>query len=696
MLNSISDLAVDAEGKLHIETQDKLDDLLSGNSSRCDTARRSVLDLSICDGVYSSVARIAEAWPSFPRLEALSIAVNGDSLESFPSVLSSSIAPALQHLSLALSSFKCEWECPELQGHFVALQSLHIDGFPLSYEAVLEAMLRPLQAGRLPRLSKLTLWNNGMGAAGCATLSLALRDQVCAKLTLLNLDGNGIGDEGCAALAKALREGACPALTHLSLERNCIGDEGCASLGEGVQSCFDLECLNLRCNDISALPDALGELQALSTLDISGNSVRTIQLPLANLIMRLTELDASDNPLEDPPEHVMKQGLAVLQNYMRELQRSGLEELRTARVMLVGGASQGKTTLCRALRLAGAADEAGAEATQSTHAIDICDWTVDEEAEQREGRVCFDAVSSREPLTIKLWDTAGKAAYLPTHQFFFSPLCVYVLVVRIEVDDGRMQDAIASSIDWLITICKAVPARAQIMVVGTFPHSQRGESQEGLVRNLERLGEALRAADRARVQEWNTDARGRMAAEACISRMYWVDCHSDSDSNVGRVRSAIVRLAENVVESKQKFPVTYRATLAAHEELCEEARTGIASFQAFRDIVVAKMQNAGAAVDIDEAIKGALMFASDVGILQYHPRINDRIVFLNPLFLVEALGVLIYDWDAYRSYVTGILGGGGGRKKEKGKTHTCTYQRTLCSHWIHTFFFFCLLLLLSG
>ena len=130
-----------------------------------------------------------------------------------------------------------------------------------------------------------------------------------------------------------------------------------------------------------------------------------------------------------------------------------------------------------------------------------------------------------------------------------------------------------------------------------------------------------------------------------------MDCHARADHNLKAVSDKLVELAEDMVTSNQKFPRTYRATLETHQMLYKMSKQGVMGIRPLCEKVAAIP---GFEDPSDEMIKQALTFANDVGILQYYPKLNDSIVFINPLFLVQALGVLIYDEVTYNNYLTGL------------------------------------------
>ena len=700
--SSPPDLAVDSQGKLEITgSQAQLAELLLQQQqqqqqqqleSEIEIGDASQVRQQVRNLLISYVDRIAEEWPALPRLQDLRIKVRSESLTSFPRVLRADALPSLQCLALhGKSAFFDQGsrpDCPILEGDFAQLKSITISCLALRCEAIVALLRCPLDTLHLsqsglgsagsaclaqalrergdcsPGLTRLHLRRNLMGSEGCHHLAQALQQSACPNLTHLDLYWNNMGNEGCAHLAQALQQRACPRLTHLYLKynkfdaegckclaqaleqracpdlvaldlcNNAIGAEGCTALARGLAGCPGIQELRLHDIKIVALPDGLGELRCLRLLDISYNGVRKVQPALYDWLLQLDQFHARGNPFESPPLEVCCQGLNALKDSLRQQRSLGLEELRTVRVMMVGDTMHGKTTLCRSL-LRGGAPGPKAESEERRHALDIHDWVINK---------------PKRPLTIKLWDFAGHDVYYAAHRTFFSRFCIYVLVARIEVDGDKMQGVIGTSIDWLMSICKAVPSGAQIMVVGTFPHDQRAQHEQILQDNLAQLEEGLIKADRERVRmrnerlrEGSEDHGEDAAREAEICGVFWADCHSD-ENNVECIAAELKQLAESVASEQQLFHPSLMTTLEAHRMMCASTSAGVTTFQAFRDRVDG--------VD-DYTISKALQFANDVGILQYYPHIDKNIVFIDPLFLVEAFGVLIYDKDAFCRYITG-------------------------------------------
>ena len=582
-------------------------------------------------------ARLAQALEQHacPHLTRLDLAWNKIDTEGctrLAQALEQHALPSLACLDLGWNKIGAEG-CDHLaqalgQGACPNLTQLHLEENKIGNEGCV-CLAQGLQQRACPTLTQLHLGGNQIGNEGCSDLASALQKCACPILTHLDLGGNEIGNEGCSRLAQGLQQHACPNLSLLNLVYNRIGNEGSARLALGLsEGCPKLETLGLSRNSIDVLPDALGQLHSLTSLHISSNGIRSIQPALYGLILRMGEFDATGCSLEDPPQEICDRGLNLLKRYLQEISSRGVQELRTARIMLLGDSMHGKTTFCRSLL--GGAPCPRVESEERTHALEIHDWII--------------AKPDAPPLTIKLWDFAGHQAYYATHRSFFSRLCIYVVVAKIEADSSKMQGVIDSSIERLMSICKAVPSGAQVVLVGTFPHDERDKDESRLHSNLDLLKRRLLEADEERVQVWNAHRNEEEAKSAEIYGGLWVDCHSDKH-NLGLIAAKLVELADKMVREKQRFPPSYAATLEAHKALCVNTSAGVSSLQAFKE----KVGWAGSF-----RVNQALQFAHDVGILQYYPSIDEDIVFTDPLFLAQAFGALIYDKDVLRHSITGV------------------------------------------
>ncbi|MDX8399687.1 MAG: COR domain-containing protein [Gallionellaceae bacterium] len=256
----------------------------------------------------------------------------------------------------------------------------------------------------LKNLTSLDLNHNGL-----SQLPDAIRD--LKNLTSLNLSGNGLSQLPDAILD--LRN-----LTSLDLSDNDL-----SQLPDAIHDLKNLTSLTLWGNKLSQLPDAIRDLRNLTWLDLSDNDLS--QLPDAIHDLRnLTSLDLSDNPIQTPPPFVIDGGILAIQEYFRQASaQGGTIPLYEARILIVGEAGAGKTTLMK--KLLDQDYQLPKKGENSTLGIQV----------ERNWRFPYCADSSLS-FQAHIWDFGGQEIQYMTHQFFLRDRSLYVLVC-----DERKQDA---------------------------------------------------------------------------------------------------------------------------------------------------------------------------------------------------------------------------------------------------------------
>ena len=109
--------------------------------------------------------------------------------------------------------------------------------------------------------------------------------------------------------------------------------------------------------------------------------------------------------------------ITKIRSYFEQLEREGVDYLYEAKLLVVGEAGAGKTTLTRKIQNPKAPLPAENE---STKGIDIAQWTF------RDGERNF---------RVNIWDFGGQEVYHATHQFFLTKRSLYMLVA-----DNRKED----------------------------------------------------------------------------------------------------------------------------------------------------------------------------------------------------------------------------------------------------------------
>jgi hypothetical protein len=198
--------------------------------------------------------------------------------------------------------------------------------------------------------------------------------------------------------------------------------------------CSQVQALDLSHQGLEALPHWLLQLPNLKRLTLTGN------------------------PLSTVPAALRGASATSLMDYLREIEATGKLPWVKCKVMVLGRECVGKTHILR--RLAGA----GYNRNESTNGVDISEF-------QLGGK------------ELTWFDFGGQEVFYPTHQFFLTPQCVYLIVFRLDASDSEERVE-----HWLRSVANFTrdPRRpAKVVVVGT--HSDAvgsAEEQEAVWRRL--------------------------------------------------------------------------------------------------------------------------------------------------------------------------------------------------------------------
>lgn len=274
----------------------------------------------------------------------------------------------------------------------------------------------------ITRLTSLTLLD--LGYNELATLPEAITQ--LPGLSVLNLSGNRL-----TTLPEAMTR-----LTGLTML--ALGGNQLTTLPEPVTRLTGLEQLYLWNNQLTVLPEAVAELTKLTALSLSNNHLTTLPRAVAEMA-NLNEafydalssgpgLHLYGNPLQVPPPEVAKRGLQAIREYFRQMEEAGKDYLYECKLLIVGEAGAGKTTLARKISdpLAEMPDE-----QDTTRGIDVREWHF--------------PLPDGHDFRVNIWDFGGQEIYHATHQFFLTKRSLYILVA-----DNRKQDI--DFFYWLNTI----------------------------------------------------------------------------------------------------------------------------------------------------------------------------------------------------------------------------------------------------
>jgi len=138
-----------------------------------------------------------------------------------------------------------------------------------------------------------------------------------------------------------------------------------------------------------------------------------------------------NNPLETPPPEIVKQGKDAIRNYFKQLEAQKADYLFEAKLLILGEAGAGKTSM--AWKLANP-DCALPKEEDTTRGIDVLPIKFPLHQEDfPQLPTSFDFTNRQ--FRINIWDFGGQEIYKATHRFFLNKRSLYALVA-----DNRKED----------------------------------------------------------------------------------------------------------------------------------------------------------------------------------------------------------------------------------------------------------------
>jgi internalin A len=193
-------------------------------------------------------------------------------------------------------------------------------------------------------------------------------------------------------------------LQQLDLSANHL-----AHLPDSIGALTELRSLTLMNNQLTRLPESLGNLTRLQVLDLRINRLTGLPDGLGALD-ELEWLELGTNPLTELPRAVVAAGTQAILSYLRGRLDPESEPQWVSKLIIVGEAAVGKTSLTRML-----AHESFDPAEPQTHGIRTTD-------------LMFPHPENGAAMTLHAWDFGGQEIYHATHRFFLTDRSLYLMV----------------------------------------------------------------------------------------------------------------------------------------------------------------------------------------------------------------------------------------------------------------------------
>jgi len=269
-------------------------------------------------------------------------------------------------------------------------------------------------------------------------------------------------------------------LQHLDFGLNHL-----TALPASLVNLSELETINLDLNRFTEIPEVVFRMKNLHRLSMSCRrwrgyeaSIRQVPASILQLPM-LQSLDVSEHPIETPPPEVVKEGVEAIKNYWRQQQEAGIDYLCEAKLIIVGEAGAGKTTLAKKIKN----PEYQLESQErSTEGIDVVRWSFPAAVRvKRDGREELHQTDFK----VSIWDFGGQEIYHSTHQFFLTRRSLYVLVA-----DDRKED---TDFNWWLQVVELLSDRSPLLIVQNEKQDRQRDIDLGSLRaHFLNLGEAFR------------------------------------------------------------------------------------------------------------------------------------------------------------------------------------------------------------
>jgi Leucine-rich repeat (LRR) protein/GTPase SAR1 family protein len=263
---------------------------------------------------------------------------------------------------------------------------------------------------------------------------------------------------------------------------------------------LELARLSIAWNDISTLPDCFRGLEQLQFLRLDFNPLKNIQAVVFDLpsleklhvngceiseipadILRLDKLKTlgiNYSKIGTPPPEVAIKGLYAIRDYWRQRADNGVDYLYEAKVIILGEAGAGKTSLARKIENPQYKLQAQ---EKSTEGIDVIrhHFTSRINPKQQKNEKLLE-----HQFRANIWDFGGQEIYHATHQFFLTRRSVYVLVC-----DDRKEDTDFSY--WLHVVEMLSDASPLLIVQNEKQDRKRDINLGGLRARFSNLKQAL-------------------------------------------------------------------------------------------------------------------------------------------------------------------------------------------------------------
>lgn len=264
---------------------------------------------------------------------------------------------------------------------------------------------------------------------------------------------------------------------ELGVERLSVSCNGLSTLPDSFASLQHLSSLRLDCNPFNSIPEVVFDLPLLEELGLWECGISEIPADILRLD-KLRTLGINYSKIGTPPPEVASKGMDAIRDYWRQRADNGVDYLYEAKVIILGEAGAGKTSLARKIENPQYKLQAQ---EKSTEGIDVIRHHFTSRINPKQQN---NEKLSEHQFRANIWDFGGQEIYHATHQFFLTRRSVYVLVC-----DDRKEDTDFSY--WLHVVEMLSDASPLLIVQNEKQDRKRDINLSGLRARFSNLKQAL-------------------------------------------------------------------------------------------------------------------------------------------------------------------------------------------------------------